>query len=202
MSLRKLALTLRRGASLDLPIRVESDVISYAAITGMTASAPLRVTAPSNGVPDGWRACVQNAGGMANLNVTDPVRDADLRRVAKIDANTLTFPGVNAAAWHAWTSGGQIAFYAPFDLSAYASARMDVKDAAGGSELGQYSTSASTLQIDLTNNAIWLHLSPVDTLLLPAGVHLFDIELVKESGSVDAICSPDSTLTVIDEITT
>lgn len=202
MILPTLLLTVRIGAANDIPIRVESDTLTYATITGMSKSAPLRITAPSHGLPNGWRACVQNAIGMTEINVNDPIRDGDLRRVLKVDANTIDFPGVNASGWRTWTSGGQVAYYAPYDLSGFSSARMDVKDAIDGSALASFSTSAGTLQIDSQNQVLWLHLTVAQASALPAGNHLFDIELVPVSGAIVAVCSPDSLLTVLAEITT
>lgn len=199
--MQKIALTLRRGATADIPIRVESDTLAYASITAIPQRSPLRITAQAHGVPDGWRAALQNVGGMTNLNV-DSVRDVDLLRVSKIDANTLEFTGINAAGWRAYTSGGQVVSYAPHDLSVYASARMDVKDSIDGTTLASYSTAGGTLQIDSAAGSVWIHLTAAQTLLLDAGTHLFDIEMVKASGVVVALCSADSTLTVLPEITT
>lgn len=200
--MQKLTLTIRRGASADIPVRVESDSIAYAAITAMAKTAPLRVTAPTHGIPDDWRAGMQNAGGMTNLNTGDILRDADLRRVTRVDANTLDFDGVNATAWRAYTSGGQVAYYAPLDLSVYTSARMDVRDAVDGALLAAYNTAAGTIEIDPTNGALWIRLTVAQTLLLAAGSHFFDLEIIKSNGNVDAVCSADSTLIVLPEITT
>lgn len=54
--LETLKLTIRRGASEDIPIRVESDVLVYKPITGIAASAPISITAVAHGLKDGWRA--------------------------------------------------------------------------------------------------------------------------------------------------
>lgn len=201
--MQALDITIRRGATIAIPIRIESSTLNYTDISSMTRTSPLRVTATAHGIPDGWRVAIQNAGGMTQLNTPqDSVRDADLRRVTKVDANTLSFDGVNSSAWRAYTSGGQLAWYAPFDLSSYDSARMDVRDAVDGALLAAYNTADGTLEIDVENAVVWLNLSVSKTLLLAAGRHVFDIELIKGSGEVDALCSADSTLTVWPEITT
>lgn len=57
MALQKLTLTIRKGSAEDIPIRVESDAWSYATISAVAQSAPLRITA-SGVPPDGWRAAI------------------------------------------------------------------------------------------------------------------------------------------------
>lgn len=69
MSAQALELTVRRGESAELPIRVETGALAYAAITAMDKPAPLRVTATAHGIPDGWRGRIMGAGGMTTLNV-------------------------------------------------------------------------------------------------------------------------------------
>ena len=79
--MKTLALTLRLGATADIPIRIESDELTFAPITAMTKSAPVRITSTGHGIPDGWRAAVLNAGGMTELNATwNAIRDSDISR--------------------------------------------------------------------------------------------------------------------------
>ena len=52
------------------------------------------------------------------------------------------------------------------------------------------------------NHAVWLRLTPAQSILLAAGKPVFDIELVRAWGGVVPICTPDSVLTVLPEITT
>lgn len=203
MTMQKLNLTIRRGASSDIPIRIETDELIYRPITAMTNGAPLQITAPAHGLPNGWRAAIQNAGGSSEINLPwDRLRDADLRKIAWIDADHFTFPEINSSAWRAYTSGGQVVYYQPLDLSAFSSASMDVRAAVGESLLAHYSTAAGTLEIDTANSAIWMRLSVTDTESMPAADLVFDIELTRSAGGVIALCTPDSTLTVLPEVTT
>lgn len=202
MLLQKLTLTIRRGATNVIPIRVESGVWKYADITAVDRSAPLRITALSHGIPDDWRAAIQNlplAGDFAAAN--NPPKDNELRPVAVIDADTVEFNAINGAAFRAYTSGGQLAYRAPLDLTPYVGARMDVKDKIGGVVLMSFALSAG-LRLDTATPACWFEPTVEQSLELAAKSYVFDIELLRTDGSVDPICSAESVLTVLPEITT
>lgn len=201
--LQKLQLTIRRGASEDIPIRIESDRLVYVTITGIANSSPIRITAPAHGCPDGWRALVQAAVGMDQINTAwDGVTDDAFRRATLVDTNTVEFNDVNAATFGTWTSGGQLVYREPLDLSPFVEARMDVKASVSGPVLATYRHTAGSLLIDTAANALRLKPSIAETLLLTASRKVFDIELVRADGSVVAVCSAKSTLTVLPEITT
>lgn len=201
--LQKLQLEIRRGASEDIPIRIESDRLVYVAITGIANSSPIRITAPAHGCPDGWRAMVQAAVGMAEINTPwDGVTDDAFRTATFVDINNVEFNGVNAATFGTWTSGGQLVYREPLDLSPFVEARMDVKASVSGPVLATYRHTAGNLLIDTAAHALRLKPSVSETLDLSAGKRFFDIELVRADGSVLAVCSAKSTLTVLPEITT
>ena len=73
---------------------------------------------------------------MTDLNVADPsrIRDDEYHQVTVIDANTIEFNDVNAAAFKAYTSGGYLQYNTPADLTGY-TARMAIKAKAGESNL-------------------------------------------------------------------
>lgn len=200
--LEKLSLTVRRGASEDIPIRVESDVLVYVDITGIAASAPISITAPAHGLTDGWRAAVMNSGvPEIDTNWDDPLDDA-LRRITWIDADTIEFNDVNGISFTPYTAGGQLVYREPLDLSQFVEARMNVKASVTGPVLATYKHTTGELLIDLVTQALRLTLDTTDTAALTAGKRVFDIELVRADGSVFPICSAKSALTVLPEITT
>lgn len=200
--MKALSLSLRIGATADIPIRVESDELTFAPIAAMTKSAPVHITSTGHGIPDGWRAAVLNAGGMTELNAAwNAIRDSDFRRLAVIDVNTIAFPGVTSAGFRTYTTGGELAYYAPKDLSGYTAARMDIKRAPGGTVLASLNTAGGTIEIDAANNAVWLHIVPETLADLAAGGYLFDIELI-DGTDVLALCSAESVLHLLPEITT
>lgn len=200
--MQSLSITVRRGARADIPIRIESDAVIFAAITDMTRAAPIQITAPGHGLPTGWRAAVMNARGMIELNTPwNRLQDSALRRVNRLDADTLSLPDINSVGFRPYTDGGQLAYYPPVDLAAYSAATMDVRSAIDSPQLAHYSTIAGTLELDATAAAVWVRLSDADTAALPAGNFLFDIELTALAGGTTAICSAYSTLIVLPEVT-
>jgi len=200
--LETLKLTIRRGASEDIPIRVESDVLVYKTITGIAASAPISITAVAHGMKDGWRAAVMNSG-VPEIDIAwdDPLDDS-LRRITLIDADTVEFNDVNGISFTAYVAGGQLVYREPLDLSQFVEARMNVKASVTGPILATYKHTTGELLIDLVTDSLRLTLDTTDTSALAAGKRYFDIELVRLDGSVQPICSAKSVLTVLPEITT
>jgi len=202
--MNKLTISIRRGSTVALPIRVESSVLSYAQITTIANTAPVRITATAHGLPDGWRAAVMNAKGITQLNAAwNPPKDSELRTIVVVDADMVEINDYNAAGLKAHTAGtGQLAYYAPHDLMPYEGARMNVKAKVGGEPLAIYTTTDGTLELDNATKAVWLKLSDTETMLLAAKNYVFDIELLRTGGGVEAICTADSVLTVLPEVTT
>jgi hypothetical protein len=200
--LETLKLTVRRGASEDIPIRVESDVLVYKPITDIAASAPISITAVAHGLKDGWRAAVMNSG-VPEIDIAwdDPLDDS-LRRITLIDADTVEFNDVNGISFTAYVAGGQLVYREPLDLSQFVDARMNVKASVSGPVLATYKHTTGELLIDLVTDSLRLTLDTADTSALAAGKRFFDIELVRLDGSVQPICSAKSVLTVLPEITT
>lgn len=201
--LNRLTLTVRRGASAQIPIRIETPGKVFVPITAMLRTAPIQITAPGHGLLNGWRAGVMNAGGMTELNSPwDHIDYARMYQVEVLGNDSITFPEVNACGFHTYTSGGQLVYYQPLDLADFSSARMDVKRSVGGSLVATYGTADGTLQLNQADQVLWFLLDPEDTMALPVAGLVFDIELVKSSGAVVAVCAATSTLTVLPEVTT
>lgn len=202
MALQKLNLTIRRGATNVVPIRIESSRWQYASISSVAQSAPLRITAPGHGIPDGWRVAIMNVkavGGIAAAN--NPPKDAELHAVTVIDADTIEFNEINGAAFRAYVSGGQLAYREPLDLAPYNGARIDVKGKINGESL-LHLVEGDGLRLDNAERAVWFEPTIEQSMTLPAKSYVFDIELLRTGGGVDAICAADSALIVLPETTT
>jgi hypothetical protein len=209
MALNKLKLpTIRLGASVDIPIRVETDALTFAPISSISRAAPARiVTTDPHGVLDGWRCAVVDAKGMTDINAASsrhPISDKDMHVVSVIDSTTLDMLGVSSLAFRAHTADtGAVAFYSPKDLAGYTAARMDVKTSSDDTTaLITFHTDDGTLEIDTANSALWLRLLPdtLSTALVGVGEYVTDIELIRADG-VDALCLT-SPFIVIEEVTT
>ncbi|MDX9716268.1 MAG: hypothetical protein RBT67_02740 [Thauera sp.] len=202
MALQKLTLTIRKGSAEDIPIRLESEAWSYASISAVAQSAPLRITA-SAVPPDGWRAAIMNVKAVGDFAAqSNPPKDSDLRSVAVVDPTTVEFNAINGAAFRAHTSGGQLAWRTPVDLNLYVGARMNVREKVGGPLVANWTTDTNELEIDVANRVLWLRLDDSATELLTAKNKVFDIELIRTGGNADRVCAHDSTLIVLDETTT
>lgn len=202
-SLPKLTLSARLGASADIALRLETTNLRFAAIGGMSKSAPLRVTAPNHGILDQWYAAIVDAKGMTQMNAVDAnsIRDAEFHQVTLVDADHVDFNGISSALFSTYTSGGYLAYYAPLDLSAYTGARMDIKRKVGGAVELSLSTTAGTMSIDAATSTVSIALDETDLSALSARDYVFDIELIRVGG-IDAICSAESVFSVLPEVTT
>lgn len=201
--LPKLTLSVRLGASADIALRLETTNVKFSAISGMSQSAPLRVNSPGHGILDQWHAAIVDAKGMTEMNAvnSNSIRDAEFRQVTLIDPDAVEFNGVCSAGFKPYVSGGYLAYYAPLDLTVYSSARMDIKERVGGPVKLAANTTNGMLALDAAGSALLIHLSETDISALGAREYVFDVELVK-AGGIDAICSAESTLVVLPEVTT
>ena len=192
----RLNLAIRLGTTADIPIRVEGDV-TFAPIASISKAAPCRiVTQAAHQLLDGWRTQVVDASGMIGLN------DKPAMRAAVIDETTIDLAEVSTLGERAHTADtGALKFRAPKDLTDYTIGRMDIKARVGGPILAALNTTDGTLEIDAANGAVWIHVTPTTFDGLPARTYVFDIELI-DGTDVLAICSADSVLTILPEITT
>lgn len=117
----KLNLKVYQGGTFKQVLRWESSTKTYVPITQIAKSAPVTITAPSHGIPLGWRARVTNAGGMKEIN------SLDYNIVTAVTADTIVFNQVNSLAFTAYTSGGVLEYNTPVDLTAY-TARMQLRE--------------------------------------------------------------------------
>ena len=202
-TLPKLTIHARLGASADIALRLETSVLKFVAIAGMSKTAPLRVTAPSHGIPDMWYVAVIDSRGMTEMNAADSnkIRESEFHQIMVIDANTVDFMEISSASFKTYTGGGYLAYYEPIDLTGYTSARMDIKRRVGGDVELSLNTANGTLEIEASTHSVWIRLDDTDLAALPAREYVFDIELIR-AGGIDAICSADSVFKVLPEVTT
>ena len=79
MALQKLTLTIRKGSAENIPIRLEQSAWSYATISAVSQTAPLRISAPAHGIPDGWRVAIMNVKSVGDFGATNNhIRAGDL----------------------------------------------------------------------------------------------------------------------------
>ena len=203
-NLPALSLCLTRGATIDLPIRLEGPEWRYVAITGIANTAPVAITAVAHDIPHRWRGVLVNIVGPDVLNSTralSKLRDQDYYRYDVVDADTLAINDINAVAMPAYVSGGQIVIRAPLDLSDIVDARMQINDDLGV-QLAYWDLASTNLEIDAANDALRIKLTAAACSALTWSAGVFDLELVTTTGRVIKPVSHLSTITVSVEQTT
>ena len=111
--------------------RLDTNLYSYAPITGITKAAPAVVTATAHGIPNGWNVAVVSVVGMTQINAStfppiEPSFDddgnalfTDYQPAVVIDANTVSLNLTNASGYNSYQSGGYLMFRTPQALAGY-----------------------------------------------------------------------------------
>jgi hypothetical protein len=135
MTLKK-NLEIVEGTTFSLVVYWETTPVVYKAITNVSQTAPVRITAPGHGALEGVRATVTGVRGMKEINAAEPnaLTDDDYHRVTVVDANNIEFNDVNASDFRAYVSGGYLQYFTPVDLTGF-SARMSVRNRRGVTNL-------------------------------------------------------------------
>lgn len=193
-----------QGKTFSRVVRWEVAPIIYRPITGIVVGAPARLTVPAHGMVDGWRGAVTAVKGMTQINATKaPPKDSDYHAVSVVDADTVEFNDVNAAAFAAYVSGGYLQYNTPASLVGH-SARMSVKAKVGGEELLRLDTTLVAPQprivLDDAAKTITLSISAADTAALGWTSGVYDLEVVSPAGIVTLLMY--GKFTVVKEVTT
>jgi hypothetical protein len=196
----KTNLTIRQGSTFLFVFRWETTPIVYKPITAIAAQAAVRITATGHGLTDGWRAAVVSVVGMTEINAAHtPPRESEYFPVTVIDANTVEINKINASGFTPYESGGYLQFNTPASLVGL-TARMQVKNRVGGTELLLLETLNGRITVDDASKTITLLLDATDTEALAFTKGVYDLELVSPGGSVVAIAT--GSFTVTKEVTT
>jgi hypothetical protein len=176
--------TILQGETWQRVIRWEGSPFIYKPITGISAAAPVSITAVAHGLVSGWRAAVVSVLGMTEINaVHTPPRDSDYHQVTVVDANTVTMNDVNSAGYSAYASGGYLQFYTPVSLAGF-TANMDIKDKIGGTILTSLTTVNGGIVLNAGTNTITLLMSAAATELITWANAVYDLDLISASGVV------------------
>ena len=198
-------LTINQGKTFNLVFRWETQPIVYKAITAISQSAPVRLTVPEHGAPNGWSMAVTNVKGMTEINAAaNAIKDKDYHEATVIDPNTIEFNEINAAGFKPYVSGGFIQYNTPDDLTG-CRARMQIRDKVGGTvqastELVDSPLNILTITINEQGKYSTLSISATDTATITWKKGTYDIEMVSPSGTVTALLT--GAVTVTKEITT
>jgi hypothetical protein len=151
-------ITLSDDESLALALQWATEELVYREITDIQYIAPLRITAPAHGVPDGWSVRLDFGGCMG-----DTLRGKSFPATL-IDPDTLEINAVNGAALpHHWGeahhSKRYLVYNRPVDLTGVAVTGR-LRERTDGRPL--LTLSSGQLSVDVAAHSIRVNVSPDD----------------------------------------
>jgi len=195
-----------RGSTFVLTVQWAVPPIVYKPITGITQTAPVRVTCVGHGLVDDWPVAITNVKGMTDINATaNKISDRDKYPVTVIDDNTFEINAIDAAGFKAYTSGGYVQYDTPETLTDV-EARMTIRDRVGGTVLASTEVAHTPLDVisasvsNATKRIIFT-IDADDTAAFTWSKGVFDVECEALDGTVTQIYPP-TLIRVTDEITT
>lgn len=182
-------LVIVKGDTFSQVVRWEAPPVIYKPITNIAQVAPVSITVAAHGIPDGWRVAVASVKGMTEINAQNaPPKDSEYRPASVVDVNTITLNDVNAFEFSRYLTGGYVQFNTPVDLTGF-TARMSIKDAAGGIELLRLDTVNGRVAVSNATKTITLTIDAATTAALPWDAGVYDFEMVSAGGVVTKLLS-------------
>lgn len=171
-------LTITRGDTFEKPFRRASKPLIYKAISGITKSGPVVITATGHGVPDGWPVAVASVVGMREINGSSPPKSRDYHAATNLTANSISINDIDSSLFHTYTSGGYVIYRTPFDLTGY-TGRMHIRETQASSTTLMELTSANgKILIDTALYTVTILIPATDTAAITWNYGEYDLELV------------------------
>lgn len=187
-------LTIQKGKTLSLVLRLESDPLVYKAITAITKAGPVAITATSHGLTDGWRAAVSSVGGMRQINSKHfPPQDTDYHKITKTDANIVTFNDTDSTNYTTYTSGGSLVYPTALSLAS-CSARMQIRTTAASTTTLASLVSPTDIVLDDTTKTITVTITAAVTAAYTFTAGQYDLEFVNAASAVSLLMSGNVTV--------
>lgn len=190
-------LEIKQGSTFQRLVRFEKEPFKFVPITAILARTPAKFTVTSHGIPDGWRVAIVGMAGAKAAAVDFPPTDDEFYAATVVDTNTVEINEL-VSADIGRTASGSLCFYTPVPLAG-ATARMQIKDKIGGTELLLLDTANGRLVLDAAACTISIIIDADDTESITWLSGVYDLEL-EVSGVVYSVL--DGTVKVIKEVTT
>lgn len=193
-------ITITRGKTFEYGFLYAEDELLYLPITAMPGTAPVRLTVPQHGVPDGWPVQIQCVKSPPQLNSCE-----DERYIARvIDQDTIEINAINANCWKPFSGSGLLVFNKPMQLTGW-HCRAQVRDRAGGEVLFTWHSDPGEnpdgdIDVDVAQSAFVLRIDAATTGALTWKRGVYDVEAIAPSGEVYAVTAV-SAVTVDSEVT-
>lgn len=182
-------IVIEQAATFYMIVRWGTEPYLFAAITGITQSAPAKITAPAHGLKSGWPVAISSVQGMLDINAsTSPPKAKDFQPVTVVDTNTVTVDDLNASGFSAYSGGGVLQYMTPQALTGY-TAKMSIKDKVGGTEVFHLDSTSYTIVIDPVALTITLSISASESSAFTWTKGVYDLKLTSSLGVVTTILS-------------
>jgi hypothetical protein len=190
----KLNFKIYQGSTFKEILRWETSTKAYKSITGITKAAPIVITAPTHGIPVGWRTKVTNVLGMKEINSSEVYHT-----VTESSNNSITLNAVNSLGYTDYVSGGVLEYNVPVDLTGF-TARMQIRVKLDDDVvIKELTTENSGITLDVALSTIQLNITAVDTALMTFNTAVYSLELISSGGVVTPFAN--GTLTLVKEVT-
>lgn len=174
----KLDLSIYQGATFSKVLRYETSKKLYINITSISKSAPIVITAPNHGIPEGWRFKISGVKGMIEAN------SLDWSPAANVTSNTLVINNINATEFSTYTSGGLIEYYEPVNLQG-ATGRLQIRNTINNpTVLYSMTTENGGIVINNTDKTIEFLISSGTTQTFNFSKAVYSFELILNTGDV------------------
>lgn len=170
------SLIINPGRTLQYAFRWAESARTYKTVTAVSLTAPVVLTVPSHGLPDGWQFRLESLRGPEALNndLDDPT-SFYLAKVLTPDSLQLELNGLGLKAL---VGQGALSYYSPADLAGL-SGRFTLKASQHSQVALLDSTAAVT--VDNVTKSIDLQVSALDTARLTPGQAWYALDLVDSS---------------------
>jgi hypothetical protein len=181
-------IVIRKGSTFSDTVYYAQPVLTVKPLTAITKSGQAVVTAAAHGLAIDWWAWVVGVVGMDQVNH----RADELKNLSKayrayyVDSDTLRLD-LDTTRFNAYTSGGELLYFPPVDLSTY-TARMQIRDPDADGAIAVSLTSGSGLTLT-ANGEIKRVIDAVTTAALDFDLGVYDLELVDPFGVVIPVVS-------------
>jgi hypothetical protein len=171
-------ITVQAGVDLELEFRLSGAEFIYVPITAVSQTAPVRLTAPAHGLPDGWSFWIEGipATGPASLNRNRFSAQTPYQAVF-VDVDTIEINAVNGIGLPAYDGGGVLVYQEPVDITGATAVLVLRKDASTPAAV------TATGAVDAVNSVIRFAV-PAASVTLPFERGLYQADITLLGGAV------------------
>jgi len=169
---------IRKGHTTELIFRWLQPDFIYKPITGVQATAPVRLDVVNHNITDGNIFVVTGIqGGGSKLN-GNPSKSSSYFRANIADVNTIEINSVNGADYPPYVSGGYIQYRPPIDLTGVTALAQMRESVDSSVVLAEFSTGDGSIVIDDLDGVVTITIASSDTEDLIMDKCIFDYKLI------------------------